>query len=546
MGFTLTRHKCGDINECIEFPGLCPANVHCENTMGSYICGCLHGYQTLETGCVDIDECANQEICPENSICLNSAGNYTCQCHPGFGGHLCEDEDECALIGSCDTNANCSNTFGSYSCSCNIGFHGDGKTCKTGHCDDRTCIFNAKCVSRTTNECECIEGYSNNTDFCEDKDECLLGHDCDQNAFCVNSEGSYSCICKTGYAGDGKRCREGFCEDNMCSLNEECVSPKKLECRCKTGFERSGFTKGCTDIDECSSAENVCDENADCINTEASYECSCSQGFYGTGRTCFLGSCSDSSCPLKENKKCVSPRTTDCYCVDGFQFNNSSECVDIDECQDCDANADCENTIGSFGGCHCKTGFTGDGMTCSDIDECATGVHNCAFKATCTNKIGSFSCSCNDGVGCIANWILVLNTRNYENVPLIIDGRGKSKKIGLKFQKKTEALYSCSVVWQRKMFLFGGIYYNRQISVVEDCKVKLVGQLDFDMNAGACAQRDNAEIFICFYHKNWLYQDSFNGAYKNCQRATGPLEQFSRLPNSTFDHNRARIAVTSG
>ena len=234
MGFTLTSHKCGDINECKKFPGLCPANVHCENTMGSYICGCLHGYQTLETGCVDIDECANQEICPENSICLNSAGNYTCQCHPGFGGHICQDEDECALIGSCHTNANCSNTPGSYSCSCKVGFHGDGKTCEIGDCDDRTCIFNAKCVSRTTNECECIEGYSNNTDFCEDNDECLLGHKCDQNANCVNSEGGFSCSCNTGYAGDGKICREGSCEDELCSENQECVSPTKLECRCKT------------------------------------------------------------------------------------------------------------------------------------------------------------------------------------------------------------------------------------------------------------------------------------------------------------------------
>ena len=40
---------------------------------------------------------------------------------------------------------------------------------------------------------------------------------------------------------------------------------------------------------------------------------------------------------------------------------------DIDECaldeDDCDVNADCNNTIGSFG-CQCHTGFNGTGTTC--------------------------------------------------------------------------------------------------------------------------------------------------------------------------------------
>ena len=98
------------------------------------------------------------------------------------------------------------------------------------------------------------------------------------------------------------------------------------------------------------------------------------------------------------------------------------------------------------------------------------------------------------------------------------------------------------------MYIFGGQYYPKQISVVDGCKVrKLRSKLDFDMNAGACAQRHNAEIFICFYREDWTGEDEYgHGAYENCQRATGPLEKFSRLPNSTFEHNDARIAVTSG
>ncbi|XP_041346894.1 sushi domain-containing protein 1-like, partial [Gigantopelta aegis] len=43
----------------------------------------------------------------------------------------------------------------------------------------------------------------------------------------------------------------------------------------------------------------------------------------------------------------------------------------IDECADashnCDGNADCSNSVGSFS-CSCHSGFSGDGVTCTEID----------------------------------------------------------------------------------------------------------------------------------------------------------------------------------
>ena len=32
-----------------------------------------------------------------------------------------------------------------------------------------------------------------------------------------------------------------------------------------------------------------------------------------------------------------------------------------------------------------------------DIDECSTDTHNCDTNATCTNNVGSFTCTCNTG-----------------------------------------------------------------------------------------------------------------------------------------------------
>uniref|UniRef100_A0A0G4I349 EGF-like domain-containing protein n=1 Tax=Chromera velia CCMP2878 TaxID=1169474 RepID=A0A0G4I349_9ALVE len=44
--------------------------------------------------------------------------------------------------------------------------------------------------------------------LCVDIDECMHPslNDCDENAFCVNTEGSFECICQEGFAGTGVRC----------------------------------------------------------------------------------------------------------------------------------------------------------------------------------------------------------------------------------------------------------------------------------------------------------------------------------------------------
>ncbi|KAJ1474090.1 hypothetical protein T484DRAFT_1833638 [Baffinella frigidus] len=38
-----------------------------------------------------------------------------------------------------------------------------------------------------------------------------------------------------------------------------------------------------------------------------------------------------------------------------------------------------------------------DGETCSGIDECCEGTHDCDDNATCTNTVSSFTCACDPG-----------------------------------------------------------------------------------------------------------------------------------------------------
>ena len=37
--------------------------------------------------------------------------------------------------------------------------------------------------------------------------ECILGtHDCSANADCIDTMQSYTCVCRSGFAGDGRTC----------------------------------------------------------------------------------------------------------------------------------------------------------------------------------------------------------------------------------------------------------------------------------------------------------------------------------------------------
>ena len=102
------------------------------------------------------------------------------------------DIDECLLeLDSCHDNATCMNSIGSYTCMCNDGFEGNGSHC----------ISEFSCLPYDTNF---IDRQLNTVDVNECLNDSL--NDCDMNASCMDTFGSYMCSCNDGYFGNGFNC----------------------------------------------------------------------------------------------------------------------------------------------------------------------------------------------------------------------------------------------------------------------------------------------------------------------------------------------------
>eukprot|EP00095_Tigriopus_kingsejongensis_P011899 snap_masked-scaffold111_size354240-processed-gene-1.0 protein:Tk11899 transcript:snap_masked-scaffold111_size354240-processed-gene-1.0-mRNA-1 annotation:"hypothetical protein DAPPUDRAFT_314322" len=96
-----------------------------------------------------------------------------------------------------------------------------------------------------------------------------------------------------------------------------------------------------------------------------------------------------------------------CECNSGFQANADQGCSDIDECamgmHDCSPNAICYNQHGSYS-CMCQPGFIGNGVEC--IEDVSCDQLQCNENAQCVmDRYGQPSCTCapgfeGDGTNC--------------------------------------------------------------------------------------------------------------------------------------------------
>ncbi|XP_005047900.1 PREDICTED: nidogen-2 [Ficedula albicollis] len=141
-------------------------------------------------------------------------------------------------------------------------------------------------------------------------------------------------------------------------------------CECPAGYRPDG--RGCRDADECAEGLSRCGPFSVCLNVPGSFRCECRGGYRpaGDGRACVPLSdpCEAGRHPCApERARCLSRgdgRAT-CQCLPGYS-GDGIHCSDVDECAEspCHPAATCYNTPGSFS-CRCRPGYAGDGFQCT-------------------------------------------------------------------------------------------------------------------------------------------------------------------------------------
>uniref|UniRef100_A0A3Q0RUV1 Latent-transforming growth factor beta-binding protein 1 n=1 Tax=Amphilophus citrinellus TaxID=61819 RepID=A0A3Q0RUV1_AMPCI len=327
-GFTasLDTPSCDDIDECGLNETICGPHGFCENRLGSFRCLCDQGYQESWDGhgCVDVNECELlSSVCGE-AQCINRDGTFQCVCPSGQEYNVMIAKCEPVPTGDLqiDTLAEdltkhkcyyrlndenlCESVLTSHvtlqECCCTLGA-GWGDNCEVHPCPvNGTDQFKQMCPSGRGFIPSGDLLYGVPTVIYKDADECtLFGQEVCKGGFCLDTEGSYECYCKTGQDYD----------------------PIKLECR---------------DINECQD-ESLC-VHGQCFNTDGSYMCFCTSPMVldHTGNRCVLppevaeqhetemsyeGICwqavTDMTCtqPLGPDKKTT---YTECCCLHGYAW----------------------------------------------------------------------------------------------------------------------------------------------------------------------------------------------------------------------------------
>ncbi|VDO77270.1 unnamed protein product [Schistosoma margrebowiei] len=186
---------------------------------------------------------------------------------------------------------------------------------------------------------------------------------CHENAKCDDGY----CRCKEGFEGDGySECRRKSEDRDPCA-RIRCHPQAQCEygfCRCKNGYKGDGYWN-CQPIQSDLCRAEQCHQFARCVEGQ----CRCLDGYEGDGyQMCNIipgatsadcGNCN--GIPFKEIAQCVGGR---CVCARGFIEVQAGVCMECVQ-DNCHQDAVCrpDDRFNGAYSCHCKSGFTGDGVS---------------------------------------------------------------------------------------------------------------------------------------------------------------------------------------
>uniref|UniRef100_A0A914YX55 EGF-like domain-containing protein n=1 Tax=Panagrolaimus superbus TaxID=310955 RepID=A0A914YX55_9BILA len=374
---------------------------------------------------------SQEQIVKHGGKCVaDSSGTEVCECLDIWKGTNCEIFESC-LYWTCDNGGACyaNSTDNIPKCSCVIGWEGKHCETMTDNCSPNPCIYTnagvsqtAPCINKIADyTCSCPSGTSTkncsvNYDDCKKSGSNNICTSVDKSATCVDGLDDYTCTCGAAYYGVKCEITDN-CKPNPCNYTEYGVIKQAncknkvadFECSCPSGANG----KTCSDnSDDCQRSgkglqDNLCntaDKNANCSDGLDSYKCSCSVAYSGidckTYNACYNIVCKNGgTCSTVDNQPL-------CACVKGYEgtlcetiTNNCDPNPCIYEEWGVQKKATCTNKVADYT-CTCPFGTTS--KNCSiNMDDCkwngahTTNLCNTADKdATCLDGLNNYTCIC--------------------------------------------------------------------------------------------------------------------------------------------------------
>ncbi|XP_016065554.1 PREDICTED: fibulin-1 isoform X1 [Miniopterus natalensis] len=202
--------------------------------------------------------------------------------------------------------------------------------------------------------------------------------------------------CSLPYASESKECR---------MVQEQCCHNQLEELHCATGINLANEQDSCTVPQGNASLEAV-------FVKRCCHCCLLGRVAQARGQSCEYNLMVGYQCGLVFRACCVKGQeTTDFAPSDNGDLQETAKVSDMEEEQEdpylndrCRGGGPCKQQCRDTGEevvCSCFVGYQlqPDGVSCEDVNECITGIHNCRLGESCINTVGSFRCQRDSSCG---------------------------------------------------------------------------------------------------------------------------------------------------
>ncbi|KAI8501527.1 hypothetical protein Bbelb_207980, partial [Branchiostoma belcheri] len=216
---------------------------------------------------------------------------------------------------------------------------------------------------------------------------------------------AYTDSCAEAGINIGTWRNETFCPLSCPSNSHYSSCASACPATCTDVFAPQYCNRTC--VEGCQCDDGYVLSGGDCVTRQ---ECGCTRDghYYAVGETWGEGCNRRCQCISKNNIQCTDVRCDQnafcgiqngiqgCHCNSGYQ-GNGSYCEFVDACESSPChNGACANDNSGGYLCTCAAGWTGTDCD-GDVNECLQGSHSCHANANCSNTEGSYTCTCQDG-----------------------------------------------------------------------------------------------------------------------------------------------------